>query len=74
MRQSLSKDFGEKMTEAFKEFHKQQKEVSQKSIRDLTDKDWAVIYRSFETRIEPYIKLTADAVRKLNHGQKARVL
>jgi len=74
MQQSLSKDFGEKMTDAFKEFQKQQKEVSQKSIRDLTDKDWAVIYRSFETRIEPYIKLTANAIRKLNHGQKARVL
>ena len=74
MRQSLSKDFSEKMTEAFKEFNKQQKEISQKSIADLTDKDWAVIYRSFETRIEPYIKLVATSVRKFNKGQKDRVL
>jgi HK97 family phage portal protein len=74
MRQGLTKDFTEKMVSAFEEFQKQQKEISQKSITDLTDKDWAVIYRSFETRVTPYIKLVANAMRKFNHGQKTRVL
>ena len=73
MRQSLSKDFTDKMSEAYEQFQKQQTEISQKSIGDLTDKDWAVIYRTFETRVEPYIKLVGNAIRKFNHGQKERV-
>jgi HK97 family phage portal protein len=74
MRQSLSKEFSEKIAATLKEFHERQKEVLQKNIRDLTDRDWAVIYRSLETRVEPYIKLVADAIRKLNKGQEQRVL
>jgi len=74
MRHSLNKDFTEKMSAAFELFQSQQKEVSQKSIGDLTDKDWAIIYRSFETRIQPYIKLVASAIRKFNRGQKERAL
>ena len=74
MRQTLSSEFSEKIAKALKEFHEKQKEVLQKNVRDLTDKDWAVIYRSLETRIEPYVNLVADAIRRLNRGQEQRVL
>ena len=74
MRQTLTNEFTEKMAAALKEFQERRKEVLQKNVRDLTDRDWAVIYRSFETRVEPYIKLVTEAIQKLNRGQEERVI
>ena len=74
MRQGLTQEFTEKMAATMQEFQKQKKDILQKNVRSLTDRDWSVLYRSFESRVEPYIKLTADAIRTLNRGQEERVI
>ena len=74
MRQGLTEAFTEKMATTMQEFQKQKKDILQKNVRSLTDRDWSILYRSFESRIEPYVKLVAEAIRTLNRGQEERVI
>ena len=73
-RRELGREFAEKTVALMKFWEAQQAAIAKKALRDLTDDDYKIVYAGFEKRVVTYIKLVAEAMRKLNRGQRDRVL
>lgn len=72
-RKSMAGDIAKSIVDLADAIGKQAQEVKKKSITDLTDDEYEVIYKVFLTRVTPYQNALAAKVRDFNAQQKAEV-
>jgi HK97 family phage portal protein len=73
-RNEIAKEIAEKAAEAIKKLAEKQNEVKQKNITNLSDDEYEVLWRGFISRVTPYEKAQAEAVKNLNSKQKKEVI
>lgn len=73
-RTDITKSLAETMAKEVAALAEKLAEVKTKNIATLTDDEFEVIWKAFVTRIMPYEKLQAEAVRKLNAKQRKEAL
>lgn len=76
-RKGISEEIAKRLTESLEKQDKKVKELKEtkcKGINALSDEDYGVVYKAFETRISPYEKLLHEGIRKFNTDQKTEVI
>lgn len=76
-RKGIAEEIAKKLTESLEKQNKavnELKETKCKNIKELSDADYAPIYKAFATRVTPYEKLLHETLKKFNADQKEEVL
>lgn len=74
IRKEMSSDIAAKVVKELENFEIKKAEIKNKSITEMTDADWEIVWKGLVQRVSPYEKLQADAIRKFNAKQKDTVI
>ena len=74
MRKSITDQLADAAIKALEQTKIEHEEVKKKSIEEMTDADWEIVWKAFVVRVQPYEDKMAEAIREVNLRQKEEVL